>query len=373
MPHVDVNWVALECRRRQEKSDELYGTVSSISSPSGQSTSLRMRELFGELEMGKTGSRIASFAHQVYSGPPEALDVTVTLVERDSGDEETINGYEKRVADAVAQAAGQVAGAFTSGASAAAQPIIDGLARALVDEASDVLGAGDDPYLPGHLHLEPGQLADPNRPRQVLQRQDDPRTAEFTDFTTVSGRDDRGDVGEYRFYFDVRVTGVPDTTLASPVPVRTVKLAAAHSGKVLDVLNGSTDDRAPLVQFDSHDGHNQRFRLDDVGDGLFRIVALHSGKVLDVTGFSMDNETPIIQFEWHGGNNQKWRLEDVGDGRSKIVSAHSGKVLDVHGASLENLAPVTQFDFVGGLNQMWRELLVVVAPFHPGEFHPTHD
>jgi hypothetical protein len=292
-------------------------------------------------------------------------------VERDSGDEQTINGYEKRVADAVAQAAGQLAGAFTGGASAAAQPIIDGLARALVDGASDLLGAGDDPYRPGALHLERGQMADPNRPRQVLQRADDPRTAEYTDFTTVRDRDDAGDVGEYAFYFDVRVTGT-DTGPPAPVPVRTVVLAAAHSGKVLDVLNGSTEDRAPIVQFDSHGGDNQKWRLDDLHDGSFRIVSVHSGKVLDVTGFSMDNETPIIQFEWHGGPNQRWRLEDVGDGRSKIVSVHSGKVLDVHGASPDNLAAVTQFDFVGGLNQMWRQLPVVVVRLSLSDLSDLH-
>jgi hypothetical protein len=89
---------------------------------------------------------------------------------------------------------------------------------------------------------------------------------------------------------------------------------------------------------------------------------------------SMDNETPIIQFEWHGEANQRWRLEDVGDGLSKIVSVHSGKVLDVHGASTDNFAPVTQFDFVGGRNQMWRlEEVLAVQPGipHPGSLGPT--
>ena len=136
-PHVDVTWVALECRQKQEASDEVFGTVSASNRLDGQPNTHPFPGDRTFFEMGEPGERIVTVAVPLYSGPPEALDVTVTLVERDG--DEAINGYKKRVADAVAQAAGQVVGAFTSGASAAAQPIIDGLARALVDEASDLL------------------------------------------------------------------------------------------------------------------------------------------------------------------------------------------------------------------------------------------
>jgi hypothetical protein len=346
---------------RQEASDEIYGTVNAILND-GQFVNHKFPGDRPNFNMGRPGERIVTVAVPLYSGPPIPLGLMVTLVEHDSGD---IDSYKEAVAQLVAKAAGAVAAGFTSGASAPAQPIFDELARGLVDLGAEVLGTADDQYNPATIRLEPAVLGDPNRPRQLLQRPDDPRTAEFTDAIVVTGTDEGiggGDRGEYAFYFDVRVSGAPDTTPpAAPVKV----IQAEHSGKVLDVLNASTENSVPIVQFDNHEGDNQKWRIEDVGDGLSRIVAVHSGKVLDVLGFSMDNSTPIIQFDWHGGNNQRWRVEDLGDGTSRIVSAHSGKVLDVSGASTDNLAPIVQFDFHGGPNQRWR-----VEPFlhifHPG-------
>ena len=375
--HVDVTWVALECRMKQESgSDEVFGTVSASSRQDGQSRTRGFPEDRTFFEMGETDERIVTPPPVLlYSGPPVPLDLTVTLVEFDA-DPAAAERYKGRVAETVASAAGALAASFTSGASGAIQPLIDDLARGLVDVATDVLGTGNDAYNPATLQLPADVLGDPRRPRHKLEHPVDPRTAEFTDMIAVTGTDDGvfgADRGEYRLYFDVRVTGAVDTPAFTPVPVRTARIDAAHSGKVLDVLNAATDNEAPIVQFDAHGGLNQRWRFDDVGDGHFRIVAAHSGKVLDVFGFSMDNSARIIQFEWHGGANQKWRVEDVGDGLSKIVSVHSGKVLDVDGASTENLAPVVQFDFVGGSNQLWRLTPVVVAPFDPTDFpHAEH-
>ncbi|MCA1848256.1 MAG: RICIN domain-containing protein, partial [Actinobacteria bacterium] len=85
-------------------------------------------------------------------------------------------------------------------------------------------------------------------------------------------------------------------------------LRAVHSGKVLDVSNGSTENGAPIIQWDWHGGNNQRFWIDDVGGDRFALRSLHSGKVLDVSGWSTDHGAPIIQWDWHGGNNQLWQI-----------------------------------------------------------------
>src|SRR5215211_4888196 len=144
--NVDVTWVALECRQRQESpSDEVYGTVNAIVRPSGEFISHKFPGDRSTFEMGERGERIVTVAVPVYSGPPVPLDLMVTLAEHDSGN---IDAYKRRVAAAVAQAAGAVAASFTSGASAAAQPIIDELARGLMDVAADVLGTADDVYNP---------------------------------------------------------------------------------------------------------------------------------------------------------------------------------------------------------------------------------
>jgi Ricin-type beta-trefoil lectin domain-like len=85
---------------------------------------------------------------------------------------------------------------------------------------------------------------------------------------------------------------------------------AEHSDKVLDVEGASQNNLAAIIQFERHGGPNQRFRIEDVGDGLVRLVAVHSNLVLDVAGASQDNRAAIIQWSWNGGDHQKWRIED---------------------------------------------------------------
>jgi dolichyl-phosphate-mannose--protein O-mannosyl transferase len=50
------------------------------------------------------------------------------------------------------------------------------------------------------------------------------------------------------------------------------------------------------------------------------IRAKHSGKVLDVVGISTANGAKIQQWDYLDGNNQKWTLESVGGGYYKIVA-----------------------------------------------------
>jgi hypothetical protein len=153
----------------------------------------------------------------------------------------------------------------------------------------------------------------------------------------------------------------------------TFKIVSAASGKVLDVSRGSSDDRAQIIQFDDHDGVNQLWRfittLQDPSSpsqptGL-AIQSVGSGKVLDVEGGSNDDSAPIIQFQDHGGSNQRWRLESVGNGLFRIVSAASGKVLDVEGGSLDNGARVIQFRDHGGPNQRWKLILAGIFSAGP--------
>jgi hypothetical protein len=84
------------------------------------------------------------------------------------------------------------------------------------------------------------------------------------------------------------------------------------------------------------------------------IRAKHSHRVLDVTSISTANGERIQQWDYLGGDNQRWRLESVGDGYYKIVAQHSGKVLDVRGVSTANGARIQQWDYLGGNNQRWR-------------------
>ena len=81
-----------------------------------------------------------------------------------------------------------------------------------------------------------------------------------------------------------------------------------HSGKYWDIELSSKDKGARLIQYTKSNGLNQKFVLDKLNDGLFRITALHSNLCLDIQNGSDKLKAQVIQWPYHGGNNQKFRL-----------------------------------------------------------------
>jgi mannan endo-1,4-beta-mannosidase len=68
----------------------------------------------------------------------------------------------------------------------------------------------------------------------------------------------------------------------------------------------------------------------------FKIVSQTSGKVLDVLGGSLDDWAQIIQFQDNSGPTQRWQVfipfERPPSGAGFVIrNAGSGKVLDVKG------------------------------------------
>ena len=59
------------------------------------------------------------------------------------------------------------------------------------------------------------------------------------------------------------------------------------------------------------------------------IRAVHSCRVLDVYWGSIQNDANLIQYDQHNGTNQRWVFEKVGE-YHKIVAVHSNKVLDIY-------------------------------------------
>jgi hypothetical protein len=100
----------------------------------------------------------------------------------------------------------------------------------------------------------------------------------------------------------------------------TYALVNENSSRCADVYGASTDDAAPVVQWDCNGGPNQTFQLRPLTDatgaptGYVQLVALHSGKCLDVTGLGTAEGTPIQQFACRdpaseaAAGNQSWRF-----------------------------------------------------------------
>jgi hypothetical protein len=141
---------------------------------------------------------------------------------------------------------------------------------------------------------------------------------------------------------------------AKPEPNKYYFIVAKHSGKCLDVQDGSKNNKANVFQYEIHGGLHQQWLLTQLTDGYYILAARHSGKVLDVQGYSKEDGANVFQYQLHGGDNQKWEIRAAGDGYYFIVSKISGKALDVQKGSMENTANVFQYKLWEGDNQKWR-------------------
>lgn len=154
--------------------------------------------------------------------------------------------------------------------------------------------------------------------------------------------------------------------VSAPTPgvdVSTAPIMPRHSGLVFDIEKGSTARGARLIQWRAKGVSNQRFRLEPLGDGTYRIVAGHSGMVLDVEKASLAPGARVVQWPWTGAANQRFRLESA-DGVWSLVAVHSGLALDVRGASTAQGAEIIQWNWKGGSNQKFRAF-VRGAPISP--------
>jgi nucleoid-associated protein YgaU len=132
------------------------------------------------------------------------------------------------------------------------------------------------------------------------------------------------------------------------------QIVAKHSGKVLDVKGGSTDNGADIIQYHSTGADNQLWQFVPASGGYYQITSKHSGKVLDVKGGSTQDGAQVVQYQPTGGDNQLWNFVSVGGDYYQIVAKHSARLLDVKGVSRDDGALVTQYHATGADNQLWK-------------------
>ncbi|WP_405526409.1 RICIN domain-containing protein [Streptomyces avidinii] len=225
---------------------------------------------------------------------------------------------------------------------------------------------------PGYLHrVESGQMVENDyanfRPGERL-----PETTEV-----VKGRYMRGEQvtfvwypmpffsGSYKHFHYVPFWGVHidgddvtwDDAAGAPIPAQAA-LVARHSDKLVEITVGTDElaDGARAQQWERRDADNQRFTLEPVEGGFYRIIARHSGKVLEVTDAGTDNGTAVRQWKWSGATHQQWRPEPVGDGWYRLVARHSGKVLHIAVGTdgARNGTPVRQHEWANADHQKFR-------------------
>lgn len=63
--------------------------------------------------------------------------------------------------------------------------------------------------------------------------------------------------------------------------------------------------------------------------GYYYLTNVNSNKVLEVKDQSTANGAAVDQWSNNGGNHQKWEINDLGNGYYKILNENGGKALDV--------------------------------------------
>ncbi|BAY42914.1 extracellular exo-alpha-L-arabinofuranosidase [Scytonema sp. HK-05] len=154
---------------------------------------------------------------------------------------------------------------------------------------------------------------------------------------------------------------------AFPTPGKNYYLTAKVSGKVLDVSGGSTDNGANIQQWEKGGVDQQKWRLEDAGNGYYYLVSQKSGKVAaaDYKGVTGTNLNNVVQYDKVGAEEQKWKLEDAGNGYFSLVNKATGKLLDVEGAGLTDGTNVQQCEKNGTDAQKWKFETADTAPSVP--------
>lgn len=132
------------------------------------------------------------------------------------------------------------------------------------------------------------------------------------------------------------------------------KLAARHTGMVVDVSGGSTGWGVSVIQWPFVGSTNQLWQITPASAGYYKIENVRSGLALDVAGGSLANDATLVQWGYSGADNQQWAITDLGSGNYRITSKKSGKALDVQWASGSGGAPLVQWTPTAAENQIWR-------------------
>lgn len=108
------------------------------------------------------------------------------------------------------------------------------------------------------------------------------------------------------------------------------------NNKVFDIDGGKFDKCANLQTWANSNVQQQKFRVKYNNDGTYTITAIHSAKALDVQNGGTALYTNIWQYDVNGTDNQKWVIEDIGNGYYNIISKANGLYVDISGGLSNN-------------------------------------
>ena len=136
----------------------------------------------------------------------------------------------------------------------------------------------------------------------------------------------------------------------------TYKIAARHSGKVMDAAGWGTGNGTQIHQWTYGNANNQRWTVTNRGNNQYSIIGVHSGKAIDIDSWQTTNGAKVQLWDYSGGTNQKFTFTATGGGYYRISPTHAtGSCLDVDAGSTANGALVQLWSYgsVNSNNQQW--------------------
>jgi hypothetical protein len=155
--------------------------------------------------------------------------------------------------------------------------------------------------------------------------------------------------GQVRLQVDFSGGGTARPAGPPPAPSETFQSVATT--KCIDVEHGSVTAGASVIQYDCHEGPNQKWTVEPSGDGLSRVVNVRSGRCLAVRE-PAESEAPIVQADCDG-ESHLWSVLRNGQGQLSLMDSASGLCLDVPHAARGDVQ-LAVWRCTGGTNQLWR-------------------
>lgn len=127
-----------------------------------------------------------------------------------------------------------------------------------------------------------------------------------------------------------------------------------NSNYRIDISWGSEDWGANLQLWSQNDSNAQKFNIEYVGAGQYKITAACSDLPLDVEGGSSVNGTNIRQWDDNGGDAQRWYIYRTENGGYYFQSVAGEKMLDVNWGVAYDGNNVQLWEFTGSqAQQFW--------------------
>ena len=130
--------------------------------------------------------------------------------------------------------------------------------------------------------------------------------------------------------------------------------SAVNNKMVMDVTGASKNNGARVQLYQGNKTTAQKFKVQHLGGGYYKITCVASGKVLDVSGGSTKNGAILQQYTWNGSESQRWIIKAQSGGTYSILTAINGNVIDLPGARATNSNKLQMYQWNNTNAQKWK-------------------